>query len=461
MKIEFGVQEIIETVAGRLVSGSADAHRGSVCDDIERLEAGQWYIALPEKRRDGHDFLKEAHERGALGSIVLDRRRYPFAHPASVLVGTNSTLNAHYELARRVREKVNPKVIAITGSSGKSTTRDMLVSILSRDKKVHTSEGNKPDARNLARTLLSMPCDTDYLVIEVAQRGRGQIAWLGTILSPDIAIVTNIGPAHIDTLGSIENISFAKCELFETLNPETGLAILGDQNHNLTRRAQIVLGDTELQIYDENSIEEIAVTPEHTIFSNGSEGVLFELKAHGNAYIRDAWCAISCARHLGMADHEIAEGLKAYTPPRGRGNRSIGMKDALIIDESFSATPDSVRAAVSAFLDPRAVPYQRKVIVLGAMESLGEASEAIHRRLGNWFSGLSFESLVLLGQPAGHVARGLHDNRFEVKLCQNADEVVAVLEAKIDEATAVLVDGSESVPLRAVIRKLTSPPARV
>lgn len=453
MTISFCLDDILEASGGHLVSGTLTDKRGTICDQIENLQSGQWYIALPGDQSDGHDFLKVADQIGAIGSIVIERNRYPFASADAILVGTFSTLNCLYQLAGIARKTINPKVIAITGSSGKSTTRDMLTCILSLEHKVHSSCSNSPDARTMARTILSMPEDTEFLIIELAQRGRGQISWLGSILNPDIAIITNIGPAHLDILGSIENVANAKCELLETLKLE-GTAIIGDKNYHLLKRASEMIGGSPLLVFQETELEEIAVTPEQTIFTT-SQNTLFELKSHGSNYLRDAWCAIQCAKLMGMEEHKIAEGLRTYVPPKGRGNRIRAQNDALLIDESHSATPDSIRAATSAFLDDRAVPFQKKYIVLGAMEGLGELSQSLHNRLGNWISELSFEALILLGQETRAIADGIKSRNFEVYADATSEEAFEFLKGRCDQSSAILIDGSDSPELRRLIEKLT------
>ncbi len=251
MLVKFDAQTIIATTAGRLLSGEITKASGSICSNIQELSKGQWFIALPEARTDGHDQLQEAIDAGAMGCIVVDNRRYPF-------VANPSQENA-----------------------GKSTDTDLRIGI----------------------PLIGVP-STVHAYYQLA---------------------------------------------------------------NLVRR---------------------------------------KVDSHGTAYLRDAWCAIACAREFGMADHKIAEGLRRYDPSRGRGNKSIGRNGALIIDESYSANPDSVRATVTAFLDSRAFPQPRKFVVLGAMEELGEASEGFHVKLGDWLSTQSFEALITIGEPTAAIVRG-------------------------------------------------------
>lgn len=350
---KFTASEILNVCHGNVIRGVPSDERAPICSDISVLGPGEWFLALPSTKTDGHDHLGEATARGALGCIVLNGRSYTFAHPDALLIGVSSTLQSLYALASAARKSVNPKVVAITGSSGKSTTKDMCCAILGRNSRVWTTDQGNPDSRGLAGTLLAMPVNTEILITELSQKGRGQIAWLSAGLNPDIAVITNVGLAHLETLGTLENIAAAKCEILEGVNRESGLALLGDTAQSLVERVSQVFSGGRCLIYDDTEIEEIAVTPETTVFSLSGSDVLFQLYAHGSGYLRDAWCAITCARSFGMADAEIAEGLRHYIPPRGRGSRLVGSEGALIIDESYSATPDSVRAAVNAFLDRR------------------------------------------------------------------------------------------------------------
>lgn len=156
---------------------------------------------MPSTRSDGHDYLGEATARGALGCKVLNRRSYTFAEPNALLIGVPSTLHALYMLAVAARESISPIVIGITGSSGKSTTRDMCRAILSTSYRVHAPEQSCSTSRGLAAAVLSMPTDTEVMIIELSQKGRGHIAWLAAGLDPDIAIITNVSAAHLETLG--------------------------------------------------------------------------------------------------------------------------------------------------------------------------------------------------------------------------------------------------------------------
>ncbi len=449
----FNTSSLLKLTGGRLISGIAFEKQGSVCADINELSAGQWFIALSDSQADGHDQLEQAYRLGAIGCIVQARRRYPFAHPDSKLIGVDNPLHAYLELAREARIRINPKVVAITGSSGKSTTRDMCCSVASIRFQVHSSSTNRPDARGLAKTLLAMPDDTEVLVVELSQRGRGEIAWLATAAEPDIAIITNVGLAHLDTLGSIENIAAAKCELLEALDVLTGTAILGESNPSLVRRAKKIFDSHKILIHQDCDMEEIAVTPENTLFGIDDSESLFEVKTHGQGYLKDAWCAIVCGRSLGISDHHIAEGLRRYVPRAGRGNRLTGPNGALIIDESYSATPESVRAAVGAFLDKRAVPMARKFIVLGDMAELGETSASIHATLGHWLSDCDFDGLFTIGEQTAHVVQGLQNHKFQTFVCDDATEVYRLLTPLLDASTAVLVDGSDSYALRALLSR--------
>lgn len=448
---QFSAEDILRICHGEVIQGTPTDQKGAICSDISSLKPGDWFLALPSDRCDGHDDLGTATASGALGCIVLTRRNYTFADSDALLIGVPSTLHALYMLAVAAREITCPIVIGITGSSGKSTTKDMCRAILCQTYRVHTTDQSCSTSRGLAANLLSMPTDTEVLIAEVSQKGRGQIAWLSAGLDPDIAIITNVGMAHLETLGTLENIAAAKCELLEGVSRDTGYAILGDAGQCLVERATRVFSGGRCLIHDDTAIEEIAVTPETTVFSVSGSDVLFELHAHGSGYVRDAWCAIACGRFLEMTDAKIAEGLRHYRPPRGRGSRLAGLEGALIIDESFSATPDSVRAAVTAFLDDRAVPHARKFVVLSHMEELGESSGSVHSQLGTWLSDRSFEALLTIGKEAEAILNGVRNPKFATYRCADAVHVLNVLQTKLDKDTAVLVDGSDSDELRMLI----------
>lgn len=451
---EFTAEEILSICQGKVARGTVSAERGSICWDISLLRAGQWFLALPSTKSDGHDYLGEATARGALGCIALEGHSHTSAHPDTLVIAVSSTLHSLYMLASAARRAIDPKIIAITGSSGKSTTKDMCRAILSQNHRVYTTNQGSPDSRALAATLLSMPPNTEILIAELSQKGRGQIAWLSAGLKPDIAVITNVGLAHLETLGTLENIAAAKCEILEGVNRDTGLAILGDAGQTLVERASGVFSGGRCFIYNDTALEEVAVTPETTVISVSGSDVLFQLHAHGSGYLRDAWCAIACAREFGMSDAKIAEGLSQYNPPSGRGSRLIGAEGSLIIDESYSATPDSVRAAVTAFLDDRAVPQPRKFIVLSHMQELGEASDSVHGQLGTWLSDKNFAALLTVGQEAESILKGVRDPHFVTYRCLDANQAISVLRSNLGPNTAVLVDGSDSEQLREVISGL-------
>ncbi|MBX9695499.1 MAG: UDP-N-acetylmuramoyl-tripeptide--D-alanyl-D-alanine ligase [Cyanobacteria bacterium] len=449
-QVTFTAEQILATCGGRIIQGPLREGAGAICGDIAILRTGDWFIALPSTRSDGHDELAEATARGALGCIVVDGRSYSFASNDSVLIGVASTIQAYHLLAAAARNIVNPKVIAITGSSGKSTTRDMCQAIVSKQYRVHTTS-QVPVVRGLANILLNMHAETQVLIAELAQKGRGEIGWLSAQLRPDTAVITNIGLAHLETLGSLANIAAAKCELLEGVDKDRGLAVLGDAGQELMERASRVFNGGRCLVFDDRNIEEVAVTPETTVFALNGSDVLFEIRAHGIGYLRDAWCAIVSARSLGMQDSDIAEGLRGYSPPPGRGNRIIGNSGVLIIDESYSATPDSVRAAVSAFLDNRAVPRSRKFLVLGGLQELGEAGDGIHADLGRWLSDKTFDALITVGEEAEAIVRGVRNGSFETYRCSDASEVCAVLTPYLNEHAAVLVDGSDFEQLEKLV----------
>ena len=270
-----------------------------------------------------------------------------------MVIKVEDTLSAYHAIASKWLNKVKPFVIGVTGSSGKTTTKEMCAAVVSTVKS-HKSKANENNEIGLPKTILSMPPDTKVLVAEMGMRGLGQIALLAATARPDAAIITSIGTAHIELLGSVENIIRAKCELFENLRPE-GIAMIGDPTEALNARAKEVFKG-QVALFGHDQVQETNVNMESTRFKAQGFTCEFVVHAHGIRHLQDAWCAVSAGRAAGLSDEDIANGLATYRSVEGRGNRLSLASGNIVIDESYNANPDSVKCAVEAVLDPRAFP---------------------------------------------------------------------------------------------------------
>jgi UDP-N-acetylmuramoyl-tripeptide--D-alanyl-D-alanine ligase len=447
-------EEIMEVCKGRLASGLIPDEAGPLVSDTRLLGEGQWYIAFSGDKFDGHDFLGDAFVAGALGAVVSERPNYSIGNQQFPLIAVEDTLEAYLALARNWRKRLNPKVVGITGSSGKTTTKEMCAAVICPVRRCQYSAKNENNEFGVPKTLLSMPDDTQVSVIEMAMRGVGQIEQLAKCALPDIAIITNAGTAHIELLGSRENIAAAKCELLERLHKDRGVAILGSDEAHLVKRARSVFSG-RLHVFSEDLIEMVSTDPEASKFRIKGSGAVFEVKAHGLPLVADAWCAVMAARELGLSDSEIAEGLKAYCAIGGRGNRLHAACGALIIDESYNANPESVRAAVTAISDPAAFPQSRKFVVLGDLLELGAHGPQLLQELGAWLQDCPLDLVITVGTLARNIFAGAAGAGFDLVHCQDMQLAEQELNKRMDADTCVLIKGSRGARLDKLVGALS------
>jgi len=457
---EFSAGEVIEIAAARnLVEGAAvTALKRSISTDTRTLEHGQWYLALSGEIHDGHKFVPNAIARGA-GGCIVSRTEDEWLKAAKAagcaILQVDNTLSSYQELATSWRRKINPVVIGITGSSGKTTTKEMVAAAVRLGLRYHKSQANENNEIGVPKTILSMPSDSQVLIVEMAMRGLGQIAELAKTALPDVGIITCAGTAHIELLGSVENIVKAKCELLEYLDPQKGLAIIGAPTDLLRKRIkEIYSGKTVF--CEPGSVEETAVLPQVTKFKIRGCDVEFKIRAHGAYHMQDVWCAIVAAHQAGVAYEEIAEGLKNYAPVEGRGTRLELKSGAVVVDESYNANPESVRCAVEALLDSRAFPFDKKYVILGEMAELGETAEAAHYDLGKWLSGQAVTMLVTVGEKAAVIADGARGAAFTIKACRDQKEAEEVVRRELSKDACVMVKGSHCANLDKLVESLVA-----
>ncbi len=458
MTAKFGIDEILEITKGRLAAGlSPDPDKlAGISTDTRSLGQGQWYLALSGERFDGHDFLGDAYSAGATGAIVANRQHYAIGNETFPLIVVDDTLLAYHALANEWRRRVNPKVVAITGSSGKTTTKEMVAAVFGTNLLTHKSQANENNEIGLAKTILAMSAETQVLVLELAMRGLGEIDLLARTSEPDVGIIVNVGSAHLGRLETLENIIRAKCELLENLDPSSSVAILGHDDAGLLARAKEVFKGKTI-ICREQSVKEVSVDEEGTVFEVDEPslaGVQFSVRAHGQSHLQDAWCAVLAGSVTGLSFEQIAKGLGEYMPVAGRGNRLIGFAGAVIIDESYNANPDSVMVAVNAFLNKQAYSQGSKYVVLGELAELGDTCNDLHQQLGKWLKTKDLKGLLTVGKVARHIAEGAQGASFEIVPCADQLEAEMLLKKRLSNDAAVLIKGSHSARLDKLVTSL-------
>ncbi len=446
-----------------------------VTTDSRAVHAGNLFIALRGEKFDGHSFLQQASHKGAVtvgathvvalslvGAthvVALSRTGQPHGLPLQV----PDTLQALGALARFHRRRFQIPIVAVTGSYGKTTTRALIHAALSQKSKTLTSQGNFNNEIGLPMTLFQLESDHEAAVLEMGMRGAGQIDTLAKIAEPTVAVITNIGPQHIELLGRVENIAAAKAELLENL-PENGLAVLPadspfleflkekspcrvvtfGQSENADYRA------TEIQTQNDGTIAFSIRNPQSQICN-----LRLPLPGAHNAF--NAAAAFAVAVELGVSPQDAARGLENAQIPGSR-MRILKTGETTIIDDCYNAGPDSMRAALQTLLD---FPGSgRRVAILGSMKELGDFSEAEHRKIGvlagecvELLVGVGGETRPLLNAAIASAKR--EEREIAVFWSENAEEAAGRVGEWIKCGDVVLVKSSRSVGLEVVVEAVT------
>jgi UDP-N-acetylmuramoyl-tripeptide--D-alanyl-D-alanine ligase len=453
--------EILQATGGVPLRGGSWSCRG-VSTDTRTLREGNLFIALSGENFDGHDCLAKAAEQGAAGLLIrADAAGKLAALPEGLpAIGVPDTLRALGDIARDWRQRFPVPVIAITGSSGKTTTKEMVAAIAARTRNLLRTEGNLNNQIGLPLTLLRLNGSHELAIVELGTNRPGEISALAAIAGPDVGLITNIGPAHLEGLGSLEAIREEKGSLFEVMAGR-GTAILNRNDPAIG----ILAGRWRGKSISFGLGPGAGVTAEG-IESAGYEGVRFRLvidgigipvflSVPGGHNVMNALAAAAAAWALGFDRHEIAAGLAAFRPVPGRTEiRRIGNGAFLIID-AYNANPASVREAVKTLQGLRG--SGDAIVILGDMLELGEQTGALHGEIGTLLADAGVREIFLKGSltkelAAGAVRKGFPPGR--ITFFESPEEVVSSLRSRLKKDDWILVKGSRKMKMEAVAEKI-------
>jgi len=454
------LQWVSEVVGGRLTGGEAGGRSvSSVGTDTRRLIGGELFVALVGDRFDAHDHLEDAVAGGASGLLVErlpEGFRVGEGGPPVVMV--DDTLGALQALGRAVRREVCPWVVGVTGSSGKTSTKDLLDSVLGRTWKTRTTAGNLNNHIGVPLTLLRLEEGDEVAVVEMGMSGRGEIASLAAIAEPDAAVVTMIGTAHIERLGTREEIALEKGDLAAAVGPG-GLVVLNaddDKTAGIARRCAgrvITAGLAGGDVRAERVSMRAGAMRFWLAFPDG-QGVEVELPLLGDHMVANATLAAAVGWERGLGAGEIAAGLAAVRLTAGRlGRLRVGGFD--VLDDSYNANPDSMRAGLRSLMMVIPAGSGRRAAVLGHMAELGELEEAEHLALGRELAASGIDAIFVVGERAAVIADGVRElGGIEIWEGRGAQECARALREWRREGDVLLVKGSRSAAMEKVIEEL-------
>ena len=440
-------REICAAVGGTLLQDSGAPVTG-VTTDSRAVQPGQLFIPLVGERFDGHAYISKALEGGAAGCLTA--REPETLLPGKLYIQVADTRLALKALASWYRNKFDLPVVQITGSAGKTTTKEMIASVLSQRYNTLRTEGNFNNDIGAPLTLLRLMPEHQAAVIETGMNHFGEIRYLGEMVRPDIAVITNVGDAHIENLGNTrQGILRAKCEIFENLTPE-GIAVLNgdDELLNTVTLPQTILrcgvGDgcgVRVTDIDDRGLEGVACTV--TI-----EGEHYRLttSAPGRYMIYPMAMAVAIGRRLGLTGEEIAAGVAAYTTVGSRMHLIRLPGERLVIDDCYNANPQSMAEGLRMLA---ASPAQHRVAVLGDMGELGQLTAQAHRDMGALTRRLGLTAVAV-----GEKMRALTETDPQAQWFATVEEAMPAIRQLFTPGTAVLVKASHAMHFERIVKEL-------
>jgi UDP-N-acetylmuramoyl-tripeptide--D-alanyl-D-alanine ligase len=443
---------VAHAVQGRLVG--EDGAFGVVMTDSRALTAGALFVAIPGDRFDGNDFIGEAHATGAVGALVSRLAKSPLPQ-----VEVADTRRAFGRMARAWRERFSVPVVAVTGSSGKTTVKELVAAVLGVSRSICVTQGNLNNDIGVPLTLMRLAEEHDALVAELGANHAGEIDYLAGLVQPTVGVITNAAAAHLEGFGSLAGVCAAKGELLDHL-PKVGTAVLNADDpfrSDWVARSPCTFTVTfgfaahaDCRVIGEPHFG--AAGSEFTMRLPEGEELDVWLPLLGRQNVANALAAAAAAQAVGASAEDIVAGLARAVPVRGRLRAVPGRGGATIVDDSYNANPASVRAA----LDYLAALDGQRILVLGNMAELGPAARDLHREVGEYARG-HCDVLLAIGDLASEAAVAFGAAGQQ---CADLESARLALEPLLANDVTVLIKGSRVMALDRLVRALEADAAR-
>jgi len=447
------LKQVAEATGGELRGGDGTREISGVSTDSRTIQSAELFVALPGERFDGHDFAAEAFAYGAAAAMV--ERELPELSAEEPLVIVEDALRAYGQIAGWYRSQLDVTVVAVTGSVGKTTTKNMIGSILARYGPTLIAPGNLNNEVGVPRVLLSLTAQHRYCVVELAMRGPGEIGYLARMASPQVGVITNVGETHLGLLGTRDAIAQAKAEVLEAL-PDEGRAVLNADDFYCELFAELSSCPTvsfgyapqaDVRIED---VELRGLQGAEFALHIGAESVPVQISLPGGHNVTNAAAAAAAAWAVTGSTANIAAGLVACPTEEMRTEVGHTSQGVTVINDAYNAAPRSVMAA----LEMLAGVDGRKIFVFGDMLELGPATEEEHRRIGRLCVEQGIYWLIGVGRWGAVAVEEAASGGLRADVAESTEAAVALICPELMPSDVVLVKASRAMALERVVEGL-------
>ncbi len=456
--------DLLKACGGELLQGDPELVLGGFSIDSRTLRRGDFFVPLRGEKEDGHAYVPGAIAAGAAGSFYA-LRPLPKLPKQALLIGVPDVQAALQQAAAFHRRRFTLPVIGVTGSSGKTTTKDFIAGVLSGGMKVLKTEGNLNNEIGLPLTLLRLDESCQAAVLEMGMSAPGEIAQLARWALPDMGVITNIGTAHLEMLGSIDEIAAAKAELLQAVGAQ-GTAVLNGDDARLREMGAHFDGKVYTYGFMHGGVRVVALSKRgegsvfRVAFPGGATGE-FSLSHPGRHLVSNALAALSVGHLFGVNPAQMQEGLERSEITAGRMQLLTGSAGFRVIDDSYNANPDSVKAALETL---RELGGDESVAVLGDMLELGPGAPEAHREVGRFAAAARIRALVTVGELGAEIAAGAAAAGLQAAACRDHAEALKALKDVLPGPGSgwyVLVKGSRGMHMEKIVQALTDIPGEI
>ena len=451
------IEEILKATNGNLIIGDKEYECENFSRDTRKVKKGDTYIALKGDSFDGNEFWMDALDNGADTVIIEKDISKELLPNGKNIIQVEDTKKALMDIAKAKREKYKDLiVVGVTGSVGKTSTKDIIANVLSQKYKTLKTQGNLNNTIGLPFTILNLR-DHEAAVIEMGMNHLGEISELTKIAKPTLSVITNIGTSHIGNLGSRENILKAKLEILEGM--ETPKIVINNDNDMLNKWAQENKIETHtfgIKNKSECMASKIDKNENDTNFiaNMGNEEIKVHVPVGGEAFVLNALCSIVVGKLLGLSNEQIQKGISTFELTKKR-MEIISLKNNItVINDSYNASYDSMKSALEYLSQTNS---KRKIAVLGDMFELGQFSEELHKKVGKEVAKNKIDKLFALGKDAKYIAEEAEKNGIEnsnIFYTQKREELVETIKNTMEDGDAILFKASNGMRLFEIVEEL-------